>query len=530
MDSHPDASIIHQPILFSDHAAIILRESVNTRRSPYKIENWCLGLFEVSQIIGFDWKKFHSGSFMYSISRKLDEGLNTFKMQKIGQTFLCLRDEKISRAQTTFLFWKQRCKVRWDAFVESHSSLLIRSVQAHRRRDKIMSLKDENGVWASDQAGISSLLEKHFATLYNCHGSSAPPTSCQWDDLEIPTLSELDYQFLMTPFSALEIKDAMFHIGSDISPRGLMEWNRTFFVLLPKLDHPETASRFRPIGLCNVLYKCIAKCLTNRLRRVLPSLISDTQNAFVPARLMADNGLLAHELLSYMSSSSSKVCSASLKLDMNKVYDRVNWDFLWDVLRRFGFPPYWMMHYFFFCVSPAACDHILDVINEFCSISGQMVNLQKSFFRFSSNTPDDFRDYLSKNLKMTSRSSIGECLWLPVDIDRSKCRRFQFMIDKLMRHLSVFSSLRLSATAKLVVITSVLIASFNHVLSMFKVPATRSGKDSRGLAMAPAAVVYLPKGLEGLGVRHLRSFNVALFAKQSWRLRHNPLTLSFSGP
>uniref|UniRef100_A0A803N8E6 Uncharacterized protein n=1 Tax=Chenopodium quinoa TaxID=63459 RepID=A0A803N8E6_CHEQI len=60
---------------FPDHAAIILKESglTCTRRRPYKIENWCLGIKEITDIIGSDWLKSHSGSFMFSISRKLEE-------------------------------------------------------------------------------------------------------------------------------------------------------------------------------------------------------------------------------------------------------------------------------------------------------------------------------------------------------------------------------------------------------------------------------------------------------------------------
>lgn len=153
-----------------------------------------------------------------------------------------------------------------------------------------------------------------------------------------------------------------------------------------------------------------------------------------------------------------------------------------------------------------------------------MINLQKSFVRFSANTPQDYKDFLSSTLHMQARSSIGEYLGLPVDLSRRKCKDFQFMVDRIAQRLSSFASLHLSSAAKLVIINSVLVAAFNHVLSVFKIPTTicdridsllsrfwwRSGQSSKGLALAPASMSHLPKGLGGLGIRHIRSFNQVL--------------------
>ncbi|KAH7851692.1 hypothetical protein Vadar_015409 [Vaccinium darrowii] len=70
----------------------------------------------------------------------------------------------------------------------------------------------------------------------------------------------------------------------------LREINRTCITLIPKTPNAVSVNDFRPISLCNVLYKIIARVLVNRLRPVLKSLISVFQNAFVPNRLISDNG------------------------------------------------------------------------------------------------------------------------------------------------------------------------------------------------------------------------------------------------
>jgi hypothetical protein len=74
----------------------------------------------------------------------------------------------------------------------------------------------------------------------------------------------------------------------------------TSIVLIPKIDNPLELKDFHPIGLCNVLYKVVSKCLVNRLMPLFGEVISKNQRAFVLGRMITDNALLAFECLHYM--------------------------------------------------------------------------------------------------------------------------------------------------------------------------------------------------------------------------------------
>lgn len=110
-------------------------------------------------------------------------------------------------------------------------------------------------------------------------------------------------------------------------------------VLIPKHDDPHTFKDFRPISLCNVLYKLVTKVLVHRLRPFLGDLISPLQSSFILGRGTKDNAILLQEIVYHMQKSKKKKGDIVFKLDLEKAYDRVDWDFLRHTLQVFGFPP-----------------------------------------------------------------------------------------------------------------------------------------------------------------------------------------------
>ena len=97
-------------------------------------------------------------------------------------------------------------------------------------------------------------------------------------------------------------------------------------------------SEFHPISLYNVLYKIYSKVLANRLKKFLPSLITEHQSAFAKKKLIADNIIVAFETLHHMKQHNlGKYGFMAIKLDMSKAYDRVECVYLERLWRKWVF-------------------------------------------------------------------------------------------------------------------------------------------------------------------------------------------------
>ena len=130
-------------------------------------------------------------------------------------------------------------------------------------------------------------------------------------------------------------------LNSGIMPCGI---NDTYICLIPKVKSPQKITEFRPISLCNVIYKIMSKILANRLKRILPGVIDESQSAFVPGRLITDNVLVAFETMHCINQrKKGKEALMAIKLDMSKAYDRVEWAYLEAMMRKMGFHEKWIL-------------------------------------------------------------------------------------------------------------------------------------------------------------------------------------------
>ncbi|CAJ2644735.1 unnamed protein product [Trifolium pratense] len=124
--------------------------------------------------------------------------------------------------------------------------------------------------------------------------------------------------------------------NSAILPKAI---TASFLSLIPKKDHPQTLSDYRPICLVSSLYKILSKVLAARLKKVLGKVISTVQSAFLPNRQILDGVLVVNELIDLAKRKKDKCLM--FKVDFERAYDTVNWHFLDYMMVRMGFAEGW---------------------------------------------------------------------------------------------------------------------------------------------------------------------------------------------
>ncbi|XP_077252059.1 uncharacterized protein LOC143891358 [Tasmannia lanceolata] len=163
---------------------------------------------------------------------------------------------------------------------------------ARRRRNRIESLVD-NGIKVSGKDEVTRVILDFYTSLYPSEGIMRPLSK----DLEFSGLSMAQRVALERPFEE-DVEKGVFSISKDKAP-GPDGIGATFIALIPKVSGAFKISEYRPISLMGCLYKVLAKVLADRLKMVLPFIISDCQSAFVANRQILDCSLVVNEAIDF---------------------------------------------------------------------------------------------------------------------------------------------------------------------------------------------------------------------------------------
>ena len=240
---------------------------------------------------------------------------------------------------------KQRARMDWLKSGDRNTGFFQAKAKARARSNRILALKNSDGLLVNEQEEIERVAIEFYQGLFTAQENLDPGLICQY----VPRKVTDDMAELLTwPFDDEEVERALFQMGPSKAPgadgftAGFFQkhWslvkekvtaavlgflnggempeviNRTILVLILKVANPQEISQFRPISLCNVIYKICSKVLANRLRLILDDIISEEQSAFVPGRLITDNVLIAYECIHYLHNKKGKSGACAIKLDM----------------------------------------------------------------------------------------------------------------------------------------------------------------------------------------------------------------------
>lgn len=135
------------------------------------------------------------------------------------------------------------------------------------------------------------------------------------------------------------------------------------------MKDPQNLNEYRPISLIGCVYKIVVKLLANRLKKVMPKIIDARQSAFISGRHLLHSVLIANEVVEE-ARRCHKLCLV-FKVDYERAYDSVSWDFLAYMMRRLGFCPKWIC-WIEGCLSSASVSVLVNgsPTNEFISQRG----------------------------------------------------------------------------------------------------------------------------------------------------------------
>ncbi|KAA3477520.1 reverse transcriptase [Gossypium australe] len=236
--------------------------------------------------------------------------------------------------------------------VKIHLNLEI-DKEERRRANRIEELENARWQLVMDKKEMADMAKEYFQELFSSGGISNPEyilsgiESCISKTTnrmltENFTLEEIVYALKnmgLTKASGRDGFPALFFqkywhiVGKEVSnfclnilnrDGSIEEINTTSIVFNPKVVNPVNLKSFRPISICTIIYKIIAKTMANRFQKVLNICIVKTPSAFMPGRLITNNILLAYELMhSLKQRRLGQNGNLAPKLDMRKTHDRV---------------------------------------------------------------------------------------------------------------------------------------------------------------------------------------------------------------
>jgi hypothetical protein len=397
----PNSLINIIPASNSDHCPLLL-STVGTYQDlpkPFRFEAFWTRDHTSHEVVANTWLMDVPGSPAFSVSRKwksTKSALKEWNHRHFGRIQSCIKklmsdinviqskphsisnasieqnlqaelQEQLLRVE---ILWKQKSRELWLTCTDLNTKFFHASTVCRRRYNSLTFIKAYDGTVLNSRENIGAYIVDHFSKLFS---STGPLLDDSLSDLFKPVITDEENSDLCNIPDEREIYDAIVNLGLNKAPgpdgmtglfyksywpivklsviasvqsffRGgflLKEFNHTNIALIPKIDNPSQVHHYRPISLINFNYKIISKILSNRFKPLLHKIISPTQSAFLKGRSIQDNTVLAHELFHSMKKKKGNGGLMALKLDMEKAFDCMEWDFLIRLLTLLGFNSTW---------------------------------------------------------------------------------------------------------------------------------------------------------------------------------------------
>ncbi|GJS61352.1 RNA-directed DNA polymerase, eukaryota [Tanacetum coccineum] len=365
----PSISAITLDRFLSDHRPILLRESFHDFGPiPFRFFHFWLEVDGFEKLIKDVWHEAPSNSSnaMVNLMQKLKFVKNKIRvwnrLRQSDKNRKNILEQELGNLDSII----DKAKIKWAVKGDENSKYFYGILNKKRSQLAIRGVMID-GLWVERSDVVKNEFHNHFRRRFEQPNLVRPVLKMEFSNRL--TLSQI--QDLEAEVSNEEIKKAVWDCGIDKSPGpdgftfGFYKkfWdiiesdvvaavksffhsgnfqkgcNFSFITLIPKILDAKLVKDFRPICLIGSLYKIISKILANRLVLVLGNLVNEVQSAFFADRQILDGSFILNEV--YQWCKSKRKQSFILKIDFEKAYDSVRWDYVVDVLSKFGFGKRW---------------------------------------------------------------------------------------------------------------------------------------------------------------------------------------------
>ncbi|KAL4279829.1 hypothetical protein GQ457_03G024220 [Hibiscus cannabinus] len=604
------SEVFHLQQIGSDHRPLLLDVDfchTSKMMRPFKYLNFQLRSKEWSiTVFGhIERRKQYLLARIKGMEKALDRGRNSY-LETLGAR---LKQELEVVLEQEESLWFQRARTKWINLGDRNTAFFHASTISRSRQNKIAMLKLPDGSWCDDQSILRNHALEFFRHLLTSEPRQKPvrreansfviPEACDTHRLlaEVSKEEVRSIVFDMDPLKALGVDglhtalyqknwdmvgDSIFRVVSNFFATGMLEdWlNQTLLVLIPKVKASELISQLRPINLCNVIYKIISKLIVCRLKPFLPKWIDQTHASFVPGRQITDNIILAQKVMHSMARKKGRVGWMALKVDLEKAYDRPEWDYIEETLLQVGLPSRFIS-LVMSCVRTVStkvlwnCDmsesfkptrglrqgdplspYLFVICMERLSQAikssvhmgswkpiklsryspGHRISIAKTQIHFSCNCTEPWRAVIADSFGFQVVEDLGKYLGVPLLHKRVTRATYAYLLDKMRARLSGWAARTISLAGRITLAKSVLQAIPSYVMQTTWIPKSLcadmeklirrflwgSSNEKRGMPLVKWEIAQAPMLAGGLGMKDLYQQNRAFLLKVRFQLISNP--------